>query len=88
MAESYAQDRDVYDLTRINGARSHAYGRLDLRIGQTRRLGAGSLSWHAGLENALNQKNFYEYLWQPRMGGVSEQDQMPIFPDGGIKYTF
>jgi hypothetical protein len=88
MAESQAQDRDVYNLQSVNGARSRAYGRLDLRIQQTRPFGKGTISWHAGLENALNQKNFYEYVWQPRIGGVSEQDQMPLFPDGGVKYTF
>jgi len=88
MAESEAQDRDVYDLQRVNGARSRAYGRLDLRFQQTRPFGKGIISWHVGLENALNQKNFYEYVWQPRTGGVSEQDQMPLFPDGGVKYSF
>jgi hypothetical protein len=88
MAESEAQDRDVYNIQRVNGARSHAYGRLDLRVQQTRPFGKGTISWHVGLENALNQKNFYEYVWQPRTGGVSEQDQMPLFPDGGVKYSF
>jgi len=88
MAESDAQDRDVYDLQRVNGARSRAYGRLDLRVQQTKPFGKGIISWHVGLENALNQKNFYEYVWQPRTGGVSEQDQIPLFPDGGVKYTF
>jgi hypothetical protein len=54
------------------------------------------LTWHAGLQNALDRHNFYEYDWMPHwnqfgppfISPVSEQDQMPIFPDGGIKYQF
>ncbi len=90
MAESVAQDRDVYDLNRINMARSNVYGRLDLRIEQKRQLGAGTLSWNLGLLNVLGQKNFYSYMWQPRYGAStpSEQDQMPRFPEGSVKYTF
>lgn len=85
---SYAQNRDVYNLNEVNGLRGPAYHRLDLRIEQSHRLKAGVLQWHAGLENALNNSNFYEYLWQHEIGGVLEQTQMPLFPDGGVKYTF
>jgi len=90
MAESIAQDRDVYDLTRINGLRSQSYGRLDFKLEQSRRMIKGIMTWHVGLENALDRKNFYEYMWEPRSNppGVSEQDQMPLFPDGGVKYSF
>jgi hypothetical protein len=90
MALSQAQNRDVYDLTNVNGERSSYYARLDFRVEQARQLGRGVLTWHAGLQNALDRKNFYSYAWQPRAGdaGVSEQDQMPLFPDGGLKYSF
>jgi hypothetical protein len=90
LALSEAQSRDVYNLDQINGLRSTAYARLDFRVEQTRKLGRGTLTWHAGLQNALNRKNFYSYAWQPRAGneGVAEQDQMPLFPDGGMKYAF
>jgi hypothetical protein len=88
MPESYVQNRDVYNLQRINAARSPMYARLDFRVGQTKRLGAGTLAWHAGLENATNRRNFYGYVWQPHAAGTTELDQMPRFPDGGIKYTF
>ena len=85
---SYAQDRDVYDLTRIDGERSRTFQRLDFRVEQTHNLRRGALTWHAGLQNVLNRANFYSYLWQPVAGGVSEQDQMPIQPDGGVKFVF
>jgi hypothetical protein len=89
LALSYAQDRDVYDLSKLNSDRSPAYARLDFRIEQARQIGRGLLTWHAGLQNALDRANFYSYAWQPQGDrGVSEQDQMPLFPDGGLKYSF
>jgi hypothetical protein len=90
MPLSLAQDRDVYDLTRINAVRSTGYHRLDFRFEQAFKVRSGLLTWHAGLENALNNKNFYSFAWQPRANGQgdAEQDQMPLFPDGGIKYSF
>lgn len=88
MPESYAQNRDVYNLQRINAVRAPVYGRVDFRVGETKRLRAGTLAWHAGLENATNRRNFYGYVWQPHANGTTELDQMPRFPDGGIKYTF
>jgi hypothetical protein len=90
LALSTVQDRDVYDLTRVNGVRSPAYARLDFRVEQARKLGLGVLTWHAGLQNALDRKNFYSYQWRPRAPslGPLEQDQMPLFPDGGLKYSF
>jgi hypothetical protein len=94
LVASTAQDRDVYNLTRINLDRSGIYGRLDVRVEQKRQLGAGTLTWNVGLLNVLGQKNFYSYLWQTRpkwSGGYyppSEQDQLPRFPEGSIKYTF
>lgn len=90
IALSDAQDRDVYNLNEVNGLRSRMYARLDFRVEQSRKMGIGLLTWHAGLQNALDRKNFYSYAWQPRAGnnGVAEEDQMPLFPDGGVKYNF
>jgi hypothetical protein len=90
LAESLAQNRDVYDLRRVNEDRSATYGRLDIRFEQSRQTHYGVLSWNAGLLNVLNQKNFYAYIWEPRSGAAvpSEQDQMPRFPEGAVKLTF
>ena len=90
MPLSIAQNRDVYNLSEINALRAPSYQRLDFRVEQSRKIGRGVMTWYAGLENALNRQNFYEYLWEPRQqgGGISEQTQMPLFPDGGIKYSF
>ncbi|WP_158945310.1 TonB-dependent siderophore receptor [Granulicella sp. S190] len=90
IALSDAQDRDVYDLSMINAARSAAYHRLDFRLEQSHPLRRGVFTWHVGLENALGSSNFYSYQWRPRAGdlGVLAQDQLPRFPDGGIKFLF
>jgi hypothetical protein len=87
---SAQQDRDIFDLTKINADRSHPYHRLDFRFEQSLRLGNGVVTWHAGLQNALSNSNFYSLNWGQRSnpGQLIEQDQLPIFPDGGVKYTF
>ncbi len=90
MSMSMEQNRDVYDITKVNGLRAAAYSRLDFRVEQQRKVRGGTMTWHIGLENALGTNNFYAYTWEPRANpaGVSEQDQMPRFPDGGVKYVF
>ncbi len=90
LALSLAQNRDVYDTMRINGLRSAAYSRLDFRIAHSQNFYRGMIVWHVGLENALGTSNFYSNQWRPRCPqcGVLEQDQMPRFPDGGVKWSF
>lgn len=87
---SNSQNRDVYDLSKINGLRAAIYSRLDFRLEQSHSIGRGVFMWHVGLENALGTSNFYSNEWQPRAkgAGVLAQDQMPRFPDGGLKYSF
>lgn len=89
-ALSLSQNRDVYDLSRINAQRSGPYSRLDFRLEQSKRFYRGMMIWHVGLENALGTSNFYANQWRPRCPncGVLQQDQMPRFPDGGFQYLF
>jgi len=90
LALSFAQNRDVYDLGKINSLRSAPYSRLDFRLEHSNRIRAGTATWHVGLQNALGTSNFYSNQWRPRCPkcGVLQQDQMPRFPDGGIQYRF
>jgi hypothetical protein len=90
IALSDIQERDVYDLAQINAVRAPAYSRLDIRLEHSRTISRGVLTWHVGLENVLGTSNFYSNQWRPRAGdlGVLAQDQMPRFPDGGIKYSY
>jgi hypothetical protein len=91
---STAQNRLIYDTTQINALRSNAYQRLDFRVTQEIKLGRGTMVWHAGLQNAMDNQNFYQQVWEPNWGtgsGVSQlavQTQMQIFPDGDVKYRF
>jgi len=87
---SFSQNRDVYDLSKINSIRASAYSRLDFRIENNQHLRYGTMTWHVGLQNALGTNNFYSNEWRPRCPkcGILEQGQMPRFPDGGIEYQF
>jgi hypothetical protein len=87
LALSTAQNRDVYDLAQLNGVRAPTYSRLDFRAEWSHPVRGGSLNIHFGLENALGATNFYCNQWQPRTdGGVLQQNQMPRFPDFGVKF--
>jgi hypothetical protein len=95
MALSIAQDRDVYDLTQINGVRAPMYSRLDFRGEWTHQLRHGSLVTHIGLENALNTTNFFDAEWRPMcqifsnvVCGPLQQNQMPMFPDAGLRWSY
>jgi hypothetical protein len=88
MALSEAQDRDVYDVTQLNGLRGPMYSRLDFRAEWVHVVRHGVLTVHAGLENALGTSNFYSDQWRPRCGGTLQQDQMPRFPDAGLRYSY
>jgi TonB-dependent Receptor Plug Domain len=89
-ALSIAQERDVFDLSKINSLRGNPYHRLDFRLEQSRPLLRRVFTWHVGLLNALGASNFYAYQWRPRAGSAGDlaQDQMPRFPDGGIQLSF
>jgi hypothetical protein len=90
MALSEAQNRDVYDLTQINAVRAPMYSRLDFRWEWTHQLRRGVLETHFGLENALDRTNFYSNEWRPNCPacGVLQQNQMPMFPDAGLRWAF
>jgi hypothetical protein len=95
MALSIAQDRDVYNLTQINGVRAPMYSRLDFRGEWTHQLRHGSFVTHVGLENALNATNFYDAEWRPPcqiyanvVCGTLQQNQMPMFPDAGLRWSY
>jgi hypothetical protein len=90
LALSFAQNRDVYDLTRINAVRAATYSRLDFRLSHSHVFDRRVLTWHAGLVNAFGTTNFYSNQWRPRCPtcGVLEQGQMPLLPDAGIQYSF
>jgi hypothetical protein len=87
-AQSFTQNRDVYDISKLNSLRAPMYSRLDFRAEWSHPVHEGSLKVHVGLENALWSTNFYSFLWRPRCPdcGVEQQNQMPLFPEFGVKF--
>lgn len=100
LSAAAAQDRPIYDVSRLNALRLPLYSRLDFEfnhtfvVQHTKRLVA-----YAGLDNAFNHKNLLGYFWMPRIGTdnhcasnpehcLSPQYQMKQFPDFGIRYRF
>jgi len=97
--ESVAQNRPIYDLSKINAVRGPFYSRLDFRASHTFPVGASHLVAYGGLENALDRQNFLGIAWLSRygLGGVckrnatecvSYQNQMGLFPNFGASYVF
>jgi hypothetical protein len=71
------------------------YSRLDFRGEWTHQLRHGSFVTHVGLENALNATNFYDAEWRPPcqiyanvVCGTLQQNQMPMFPDAGLRWSY
>jgi outer membrane receptor protein involved in Fe transport len=88
--DSMAQNRPIYDVNRMNALRVPYYGRLDAQMNKDAQVHHVHLEIYAGVNNILDRSNFLTYVWMPRMKGAShkvdEIDQMPIFPNGGIRY--
>jgi hypothetical protein len=99
LSSSIAQNRPIYDLSKVNEMRGPYYGRLDFLIKRNFILGGRMLTVYGGLENALNRENFLAYAWRPRVGYngrcsayldqcISAQSQMGIFPNFGARFRF
>ena len=94
LPDSLAQNRAIYDTTQMNSLRAPYYARFDAQLNKDVLLRGFHLELYLGVNNILNRSNFLTYLWLPRAGGsdpsrrVYEMDQMPIFPNVGIRYMF
>ncbi|HKR27780.1 MAG TPA: TonB-dependent receptor [Acidobacteriaceae bacterium] len=88
MRNSRAQDRPIYDVSRLNAVRGPFYSRLDAQIDKDIRVHGRHLELYGGVENLLNRTNLLCYMWEPRnfFQPVTEEDQTPIFPNFGIRY--
>lgn len=88
--ESEKQQREIYDLTQINSQYGGKYNRVDVRYEINIPLWEKSLKIYGGVDNLLNQKNYYQYVLRP--GCYScwpyELTQMGIYPDGGAAWSF
>lgn len=92
MGTSVAQNRPVYDLSRVNAVRTASYARLDFQANKDILIGRKHLQLYAGVDNILNRDNFLTFAWMPlaRYHGpdsnpIRQVFQMPIFPNFGIR---
>lgn len=98
LVPSLQQNRPIYNLEKVNGLRGPFYSRLDFQVDRNFLLRSKVLTIYAGLENALNRKNFLSYAWMPHcdlpgtcgfsQGPYTELNQMPRIPNFGVRFSF
>lgn len=96
LPDSLAQNRAVYDTTRMNALRAPYYARLDAQLDKDILLHGIHMELYLGVNNILDRSNFLGYVWLPRaatdkeisINPVHELEQMPIFPNFGLRYIF
>jgi hypothetical protein len=94
LPDSYAQNRGIYDLTRVNALRGPLYNRADMEIERRLRMGKGIFELHAGYENVFNRGNLQGYMWlyyllngEP-IAKIAKVDQMGRYPVISARYRF
>ena len=95
---SFAQDRGIYDLARVNAVRGPAYSRLDFQLGRAFHPGRQDIHVFAGLENALDRQNFLANAWTPHCsrfarcaaenGAYTAVPQIGLYPNFGARAFF
>ena len=61
--DSTAQNRGIYDMTRVNALRGPLYNRLDVEVERRIHTEKGDLEIQGGAENVLNRGNLLGYVW-------------------------
>jgi len=91
LATSAAQNRPIYDLSRVNVPRAPYYSRLDLQVNKQVPFHGQYLELYAGVDNVLNRSNFLSFAWMPRAkvslvpNPVGTLWQTPVFPNFGVR---
>lgn len=93
LSDSAAQNRPVFDVSMINAQRAPCFARLDAQMNKDFVLRGLNLELYAGVNNILNRRNFLSYVWLPftsktSVNPVYPLNQMPIFPNFGLRYVF
>jgi hypothetical protein len=99
MADSMAQSRGIYDVTRVNALRGPLYNRLDLELERRFHTRKGVIDFHAGAENILNRGNLMGYVWlnnfQPECGcgnsagePIAKVDQIGRYPVFSLRWEY
>jgi hypothetical protein len=83
-ALSRQQNREVYDVSRINGQRAPEYFRLDLRADRRFALGFGNLVLYLEVDNVTDRDNVREYIWNKRENRLDTAPQAGRMIIGGL----
>jgi len=94
-SESLAQNRPIYEVSRMNAERAPYFARLDAQLNKDFMMHQVHLELYMGANNILNRENFLSYVWLPdtKIAGVDidpvyQIHQMPIIPNFGLRYIF
>ena len=95
IADSSAQNRPIYDLSKMNARRAPYFARLDAQLNKDFVMRGLHLELYMGVNNILNRANYLSYVWLPdtkiadaQINPVYQLHQMPIFPNFGLRYVF
>ena len=84
MAASEAQNRAIFDLSRINAERAPAYHRLDIRVDRRFEFAGWSLLVFADVLNVYNRENVQQYVWNPKTRARAIIPQYTLLPNIGF----
>jgi outer membrane receptor protein involved in Fe transport len=97
-AASAAQNRGIYELSKLNALHGPAYSRLDIEVTRRVRLMHHSATLYGGLTNALDQQNLLGYYWSTQATAMGQScsvsncvvrvNQMPIQTNFGARFNF
>ncbi len=85
---STAQQRGVFDLSRVNAERAPNYLRLDLRVDRTFQVRGKPLLVFFGAQNVTNRRNIAQASWDRELGVVRFNRQLGFFPLIGLDWKF
>ncbi len=85
---STAQNRGIFDLTRVNAERLPDYVRLDVRVDRTFTVRDKPFLLFIGVQNAFNRRNVAGIGWSREERRQFQGEQLGIFPLIGIDWRF
>jgi hypothetical protein len=90
IAQSWQQDRPIYDMGQVNAARGPKYERLDVRYEHTVKLRRTAVKIYGGADNLLDRSNFYQWVMIPDYPDHPPYmlTQMGFYPEGGLTWRF
>ena len=85
---SRAQQRGIFDLTRVNAERLPDYVRVDVRADRTFTVRDKPLLVFVGVQNAFNRRNIGGVGWKRTSNEQEFGEQLGIFPLVGMEWRF